>query len=427
MLLFFTSNLQKRYQNDAWLALAYPRGHIIRFRYHDRIVDPKILKWHSGEDGSIDVPYSIRDGTIVFADHVAGNFNFYPLRKAYLVRMWKRGLAYYVALRLEEYVDYGTGDRLKIFRDSLGQLEDIPRVQRTDQKNYGEGRFLYLTFLAFFGARTSHSSDVDADDRWHKIITTLANSPNARDTLFYRVRGIYRLSSKIWPEEFSATETLVEPTTLYAESCYRLWMGRNYILKILFYIPGVFRQAPDVEISASHKEGAVVTPETLQILSRYNEERILIGCRRVLDRTLNPIWIKHANDKEDPSAKGADQIEVPESQQQEISATAASDKYQLSGKANNDPEYPDLRIVEGYLLTQVEAPPGMIAGLVVVLAIASVFIAMGPDMVSGLWRVTGYKIEDKDATLVAALFKTLGAILSLVAGYFAFRRLPTGK
>jgi len=428
MLLFFTSNLQKRYRNDAWLALAYPRGHVVTFRYHDRIVDPKVLNWPSSTDGSVQVPPGIRQATIVYADYISGDFDFYPLRSASLVRMWKRGTGHYTALRLEDYVSYATDSQPNKFRDAIHKVEYRPRIQTEEKQTYGEGHFLRLTDNPLLRPQTSYAGETDADNRWYEIVNALAKSPNSGDTLFYRVRGIYRLDEKFWPEcEFSVCETLIEPISLYAESCYRLWMGRNYILKILFYIPTRFRPAPDVEIISSHKEGAVVTPERIQILSRYNEERILIGCRRVLDRTLNPIWIRHANGEQGEAPENHTQRVQVQQAQREIPAAGATAKSQPAVIATHAQEYPDLRIVEGYLLTQVEAPPGMIVVLVIALAFASVLITMGPDMVTGLWKLFGRTIQPNDATLVASLCKTMGAILSLGVGYVAFRRLPIGK
>jgi hypothetical protein len=48
-------------------------------------------------------------------------------------------------------------------------------------------------------------------------------------------------------------------------------------------------------------------------------------------------------------------------------------------------------------------------------------------MVTGVIGLLERKIESKDAAQLAILFKTLGTLISVVAGYTAFPKIPIGK
>src|SRR4051812_38919009 len=106
MLLLFTSNIVKRYQADAFLALAYPRKHVMKFRYDKGLIDPDVLEWPVGNDGEVKVPKLERTALIVYCDRVGDNFEFYPLRSAEVLRVWQSGPIYHVAFCLTDYVDY---------------------------------------------------------------------------------------------------------------------------------------------------------------------------------------------------------------------------------------------------------------------------------------------------------------------------------
>jgi len=395
------------------------------FRYHDRIVAPEIQSWSVLEDGTVKLPSGISRATIVYADYVKSDFNFFPLRGASLVRLWKRSNIYFAALRLEDYVCYQNKLQPETFREALSKTENCPRPNVSGKDKFAEGHFLSSDCDLSLAPQANYTSEFEADNRWQKIVDALSESANSNDTLFYRVRGVYRIDGEFWTEfGYPAKETLVEPKTLYAESRYRLWTGKNYILKILFYIPKEYKPVLDIEISSVQKEGAVITPERIQILSRYNEERILIGCRRVLDRTLNPVWIKHAADEEHHQNGDSNQSEKIEERERE---SATADQNQSPSSTAADQKVSKLRVAQGYLLTQVEVPRRMIFGIVLLVVIASVLIAMGPDMITGAWKVFGQTIAGNDATLLAGLCKTAGAIFSLAAGYLAFRKIPIGQ
>src|SRR5437868_6617293 len=111
MFVLFSSNASILYLQDVLDALAYPFGHLIRFRYHKSYVDPSILAWKAQRDGSLKIPRAAqRNALIVYAEPEAGqerpDFSFYPLRYSELCSVRRIGSAIYVAMKLLGYPVY---------------------------------------------------------------------------------------------------------------------------------------------------------------------------------------------------------------------------------------------------------------------------------------------------------------------------------
>jgi hypothetical protein len=389
MLYLFTSNSQERYKVDALLSLAYPRGHMVTFRYHERIVSPEVRKWPVYLNGEVRMPLFRRSAVIVYAHYYNESpFKFFPLRSAKLMRLWKRGPTYYAALTLRDYVNYVGTRQPDAFNETIEDLSFCPRPQTLLPKYDSEGYFMAWSQDKKLLPTTSSSQGPEADRPWQQICDSLVERAQMQDTVFWRLDGIHLLRGRFLGNLFGY-EQLVTPTAIQAESSYRISMGRNYVLKMVSY---VHKNAPkpnwSITVDSLNKDAAMITPARIQITSRYNEERMLLGCKRVLDRSLNPILI------------------------------AAQDQ------AN--PVQPVL-IPQGYILTQIEVPRTTILMILLLMMSASILLPTGPDTVKALGDFVNDRRLTTHAGAIAGLCKALGAVIGLMVGFIAFRRIPVGK
>ncbi len=389
----FTSDLNRLYRAAAVEALATARHHLLTFRYNEDQVDPEVQNWPVGSDGSVTQPSGRLSGFIVYAHVVGNDFAFFPLRSLSLHKIWKRGHTYYLALSVENYVDYGAPAAPLDFTPPFQALQNRPNVDPANSKR-GIGSFLMARQTGLVPISAPYVGQNAEDAHWQHTCEVLYHSADFKDSLFYRHRGIYRIGRESLAEWtcFKATETLVHPDPLVSESRYVLKMGTNYVLKILFYMP-VLVVAEKIEISCTNDDAAIITPNEIEVKNRYNEERILIGCKRLIERALIPLCIRNAEEV-------TDAVQGPR----------------------------PLQIVPLKILIQVVAPAAIVWSIVVLLMVAALSLSMGPDSIKGASNLLKLaKPPDETVALWAGICKAIGAIATLAAGYLAFRKLPVGK
>jgi hypothetical protein len=168
----------------------------------------------------------------------------------------------------------------------------------------------------------------------------------------------------------------------------------------------------------------------IPILSRYNEERILIACKRVFDSIFAPIVIelKEPTGASDGTSLG------PQAPLKSAQVETAWGSIEFKPK-NPAPSEPEILAPQAFLLTQVTASKGLIAATLIFLVLASFFLFMSPDYIQQIgWSYvaqTYFKpVGDslvRNAPAYTQLSKVLGAVFTLVAGFLAFRKLPLGK
>src|SRR5690348_11422009 len=98
MLYLFCSAATPLYKRAALESISYPDEHILRYRYAEKYIHPKILKNLKAFDG--------KEALIVFLDRVgtpATDFAFYPLRKIQVLRLVAAAGAVYFNFRLGEF------------------------------------------------------------------------------------------------------------------------------------------------------------------------------------------------------------------------------------------------------------------------------------------------------------------------------------
>jgi hypothetical protein len=187
-------------------------------------------------------------------------------------------------------------------------------------------------------------------------------------------------------------------------------MGESVVLKLLFYRSSeatpILPQT--LEVKSEGDAFAGFSEKEITITSRYNEERILIACKRVFDSIFATITIELKDDKAGSSADSSQAIQK-------------TDQLVLAPLP--------------FLLTQVTASWGLIAFTLFMLALASFFLFMSPDYVKEIGSspfmqqhfkgfgdlLAGHPLVYSNAA------KVLGAIFTLFAGFLGFRKLPIGK
>jgi hypothetical protein len=441
--LLFSSDASPRYKRNVLDTVCYPEGHIFRLRYHRIHVAQTIRDAGKGDwELAYKVFRSGRRGLAVYAETSAdGGFTFYPLRTVEILRIRVTGSIYYVDVHLREFVDYGNDrdarqETQAALHKAIQGLASYPLPQlkkdgsarrgltwrasqpgepdptapelfealpQTDQDTAHQGYFLTLTDNSRLGGACPKHADSTAS--WESVVDVLARSDSLKDCTFYLIEGFHEVRRTFWLH----TERLLPSTDDGWASIYPLPMGQVAVLKLLFYRPEggtdallsrsiVVRTEGDVFSGTSHKAIAVT--------SRYNEERLLFACKRVFDSTLASIYLEPAFEKttgDGPRAEGA----------------IASE---------------EVLAPRPFLLVRVTVPVGTVALILLGLVAAPILLTAGSDF----YRDLGHYLKAHGhpdlgdilatcATHWAAFSKAVAAVVTLVAGYFGFRRLPVGK
>ena len=430
---FFTSNYQERYKSDAALALAYPRGHIITFRYNKKYVAPQIQQWTRAGGAERAIPRRHRDAFVVFADYIAreNEFQFYPLRKAKIVRLWTRGEAYLAALQLQDYVCYANDNQPARFREWILQQQNRPVPKELVTAQRPDGNFMLDCDDRSIDPTAAPVNSESADFAWQNIVESIAKSPNLKHVVYWRVDGIYLLKGyQAFTPKLFQTEKLINPTVSHAESRYRLSMGKNYVMKFVTYVPGSSRPSCVIEFNSAGKDGAMITPERLTVSSRYNEDRILIGCKRALDSAFNPLEIKNKKRYEavDTCSVTKELYNLQVVDDHLVVSKQAPKENSAEKNLTEENDQKQWHIIEAYLRIQIDVPRRVIFLILLALAFASLLLSVGPDMVRDFspstWSLPPRQhVPDH----IAVLSKALGAVIGFIAGYIGFRKLPIGK
>jgi hypothetical protein len=355
-----------------------------------------------------------------------------------LVRIFVRGSVYYVDVRLQQFVNYGSDadgretvhraltDRIRrvpfyplpqLKEDSsgtrsglawpLGRKASLSRpelftgLSEQEQSKVSQGYFLILTPSTGedWNLPTAEST---LHQSWESVVDTLGRTSSMSECTFFLIAGFHRVRSR-WRLRNRRIETVLRSSDDGWASAYLLPMGRIAVLKLLFYRPDLgiageisprtidVRTEGDVFSSVSHKK--------IHISSRYNEERLLFACKRVFDSVLAAISLEPLF--EDEGNPGREEVVLAP---------------------------------RPYLLVAVRVPKSVVFWILLGLATAPLFLTAGPDLLRDTgkqltelgYEVVGYFFETH-ALLLAGLSKAFAITLTLVAGYLGFRRLPVGK
>jgi hypothetical protein len=416
--------------------MCYPPGHIVRFRYQIHHLAKAVQDWKVDNAGEVSVPYLQGNCLIVFADTTDAAkppycFKFFPVRWATINRLSKRGTIYYADVELGEFVNYlKWGDRIeeqfkgcqefistlsgspfpRMLADGtkleVGKAWDASRqVVPFDKRDVNQhpGYLFLQAEYDFWSWKESGLTDA----AWEGTIDVLCKFSCLSTSLFFKIDGLFKLSRRFF-SPWKTTEKFLSPRNHAVETSYRLPAGKMVILKLLFYRPD---SAPKPMISVLKVQAlgdgfAGVLPSEIRIDSRYNEQRIIIACKRVLDNIIAPILI---NEHEKAESKGDAPVPPVPTQ-----ATL---------------------VAEPFLMAQISVARFAVFWIIIGLVFGGLFLSIGPDYAKavGGWawvqRISptfaGFLVNrPADA---ASLSKILAGIVTLVTGFLGLRKVPLGK
>ncbi|MFW6153750.1 MAG: hypothetical protein ACOC95_00870 [Planctomycetota bacterium] len=387
--------------------LAYPAKHIVRLRYRKKHVSPTIIGYEIGADGVVKL--SRRTSTqciIVFLEGRKdddGNvdpeksFEFYPMRSAEVVRLQWIGQALYIDCALQDYVSYRKdGKTDAAVREAIAKrirtLPYCPLPAPHDGRGYmwlegeklpyeqgkgGTGGYYFTDvprnsdgYVEWPLGVTGSPSEQEA---WESVADILATSKEFSSTLFYRVAGVF--SKRTW-----RGEKPVRVRRAVAELEYLLPMGELAIMKVMCYVPAEGGARGVVTVASEGEGFAGISPRVVRISSRYNEERVILATKRVLDNVQSPI--------------------------------------QLAPEVNE--AAPRL-----LLLTRVAVPQWIPWVPVACLALAAIFLSLGPDLLETIGGQGSFWAKSKGS--LSLLSKGIGGLFTAIAAYPAFKKIPLGK
>jgi hypothetical protein len=465
MFYLFSSDYEPRFKRNVLDVLCYPENHIFRFRYHIYHVPPEIQKWSTGGE----LPAKLKEvgtkGLSIYAE-TAGEipnktFHFYPLREVEIIRIQVLGNIYYIDMRLGRFINYFSEGQdkahaqLKKLQDAIKQTSFYPLPQLTKKPDSEEKQGLTwrkdgqlgpydgapgFTNQGYFflnmpsaGCGIKYALGQSGNPRaWESVVEILSAAPSMQSSLFYLVEGFYRKRKKYLNLFGAYEESLIEPKDDDWDTRYPLKMGTSVILKLLFFRSSKAPRISDqsLEVKTDGDAFAGFSQKQIPILSRYNEERILIACKRVFDSIFAPIVIelREPAGVSDGTSLGA-QAPLKSAQVETAWGT-------IEFKPKNPaPSEAEILAPHPFLLTQVTASKGLIAATLIFLVLASFFLFMSPDYIQQIgwsqFAQTYFKpVGDslvRNGPVYTQVSKVLGAVFSLVAGFLAFRKLPLGK
>jgi len=303
MIYLFCSASRPLYKRDALESTCYPPGHLSRFRYEKTYVDPQI--WGCPEN------FEKKDGVIVFLDTIGSqgekDFDFLPIRRIRTVRLFVEGLAIYIDFKLDEFIDYGLEDddtRRTALSNFFQKLQNRPWPPPKDSGR-NDGTFQgYFVMSNLKDNPEFPTQSTIPHGAWENLIRRLNKTNDLKDSTFFQILGFYEIKRR-WPFG-SPLEVPIKSQDNSYDSFYTLPMGKNVILKLLFsrptYNSNVKGSRRVLKLKVETEFFAGVSKDVIYSESRYNEERIVLVCRRVFESILSAVRIEEeVADKNKPS------------------------------------------------------------------------------------------------------------------------------
>lgn len=428
MFYLFNSAASARYKTNILDALCYPEGHTFRFRYQNKYVGQEVNNAEWRKSLSIGkLPKGISDtGLIIYAHKnppaSTRHFEFYPIRQVHIIQVTLEGSIYYVDFSFGKFHNHPLP--LKVVNPQEGQKQESAKAQEISYQSLlpqsPEDKFFRYDEKggAYWAQYLIGSPDSNPNQAWENIVQVLGQSPSMNTAIFYLIKGFYVTQRRFWYfGEWQEKE--IHPINRKLDTVYPLPMGKEVILKLLFYRSTEAESKTKIlpqklEIKADSDAFAGFSQKEIGVTSRYNEERILIATKRVLDNILSTISIELVSAKKDAGQtikRGADNTTSSMSSEVEVVSPRP------------------------FLLTQVTVPKRVVGLILLGLIFAPLLLSIGPDFLQdvggsqfiqeraksiGDWLVRN-KLE------VSSYCKIAAAIVTLVAGYAGFRKIPLGK
>jgi hypothetical protein len=416
MFSLYSSDSSVRYLQDVLDCIAFPQGQIVQFRYDIKYVEPRISLWTKHSDGRLRIPREFdRSAQLIYAERQAVapslEFSFYPFRLARIIQIRQIGSALYVDLRLQEFPSYESG--VDAARHSLAKVTEAIQAQpmyplpplldrkgliwRDGVKVHVDGGTQASSGYFFRVAPPNQQNlvRVHSDDQrsWEQVVEVLGSTKEFAASTFFRLAGIRR-ARPWWLRWFGSYDGPVKQSTRFVESEYWLPAGAYAIVACRSYRP---RSSPHrleriINVTAEGDGFVGAWPQEIMVDSRYNEQRVILACKRVLDAIISPIVFSIASDS--PSL------------QNELKA----------------PRVIGPRVL---LLMRVYAPRWIVSTMFVCFILGTIILSLGPDSYLKLFntyqRLSGFVGWEG---VFAAGGKLLGGFITAFGAYLGFRRLP---
>lgn len=398
MIYLFCSASRPLYKRDALECTCYPSGHLFRFRYEKKYVDPAI--WNKPET------FREKEGLIVFIDTVGAegrkDFDFLPTRKIKTIRLFQKGLAIYIDFKFGDFINHGPENdeslrtRWHCFFKGLQDCPWPPPDKSGRKKEASEGYFIIWNPKE--NPEFSTKSEI-AHEAWENLIRRLNKTNDLKDSTFFQILGFHEIK-RIWsvpcinltipvPVFGGLSEVSVKSKDNSYDSVYPIPMGKSVVLKLLFSRPTYDANAKGsrrtLEIKAASESFAGISKNIIYSESRYNEERIVFVCKRVFDSFMSPVSIEQ---KDEPA---------------------------------------DIQAPRPFLLTRIKVPKRMVSIVIVGVVISTLLVGVDADMINligGLCFPKSVLWIMKNAKTLSAAAKLLAAIPIGLSAFYAFRRLP---
>jgi hypothetical protein len=426
MFVLYTSDFSGRYLQDVLDGLGYPNGHVVCFRYDLAHVVPTIAGWVRRHDGTVCIPRNIdREAVIVYAERTTGEptarFNFFPFRLAKILHIRKIGCAFYINLQLVGFPAYTSekkeqDSRLKKYREAIQAIpmHPLPPLTKegkgfawyngTEVKDYIQGQGgksgYFLQFLDTTKGQelfTGTSSDISTDDQeaWESVVEVLGPSREFSKCTFFRIANV-RCPSRSWFFRSWYESKSIAGKPQHFESEYAVPAGDYVLMSLRSYRPKSSNEKPDrtIRITAKGDGFVLASPEDVFIDSRYNDQRVILASKRILDATVSPVVFSIA-----PGENTAD------TEQMRVVAPRIQ------------------------LLLRVQPPRRTIIAVFTCFLIGSLVLSLGPDA----WdKILNAISTSSEVTKVLKGFpaelsmasKLIGSFVLAAGAYFGFRRLP---
>lgn len=452
MLLLHSSNFSERYQRNILDFLCYPMGHIVTLRYQSQHVHPTVRAL--GDAMSAKAPgvrWRSRAALVIYAEDQGDQFGFFPVRLVDVVQLHREGTVYYIEARLGKFYSYasqptGAFTPSQIphgplpFRSLVSWDQDGGLRPDAEVPEGVEGRKGYFVYEAA-GEIVADTKGTPVDERqaWERVVDVVSSRDSMRQSLFYLVQLSEvrrRRILKVVPSP-GFERVPLDPQDYGSTTRYHARSASRLELTVLSYrSPLSDRSALPVVLSLDLSPEAFGTASRrdLEILNRYNEERVEIPARRVLENTAGGIRL--AAKRKDPQLPARSENSGGRAAH-ECHSDAASRVFDHddANQGGLAPQRPAPQLApEPYLLVYVR-PPLWTLGVILLGAVtAALLLSLGPDSIPPAGRVVESFVSPPLGRWMqvhpgvgSAWAKAVGSVVTLMTGYLGLRRLPVGK
>lgn len=386
MIYLFCSAATPLYKRDALESTCYPQHHLFRFRYRTNYVDPHILSCPNN--------HQQQEGVIVFLESIgkegSKDFDFFPIRKITTIRLFTEGQALYIDFSFGEFINYGPAKddaQKQVWSKFFRNLAHRPWPQPHQSGRHVDDSEGYFILCNKENNPSFPTKEQQSQQAWESIISRLAVTKDLGDSTFFQILGFYRTKSA-WFQYPPYKEVPVIPRNNSFESIYPLPMGETIVLKLLFSRPTYDYKLESrrlLEISYGQDAFAGVSKSEISSESRYNQERIILVCKRVLDSFLSQVSIEQ---KSKPD----------------------------SGQAPKP-----------FLLISIQVQKWIVSVVVIGVFLSTLLVAMDVDSIKFLGTIifpNNTQFIENNAKVLSTIAKAIASITISVSAFFAFRRLP---